>query len=766
MSKRRLVSLCVFSALLAIGLAPVDSRAADPTSIADGLLLASGQTYRFGGGGLSTVLSDTNFGDIESADIKGGVGTSAVVKSDGTVWVSGWNDAGQLGDGTIDRSYKYYSPRPVTGLSDIVKVRVSQFTVLALTRDGRVFQWGTGPGSYDSATRPTLVPGLSEVKSISSWYGFHFAVTRTGDLYVWGDAYNQQNFGYISIPGYSGSNIVVPTKIAVEVEAFTSGSGSTGILVFKNGQVESWRYSSYDRFTKSAVSLPTIKEIDTGFEFSVALGVDGSVWTWGGGFASHEITYGSEFIETPRRLNGLPPITHIAAGYSTGFALDQSGQLWAWGRDGVIAGRIGSEGVVTKQPVRGLQGTTGWSKIFAGKNETFISGNPQNTVPDPLNTTLVRLPARNVCLLAGSVDAVGGSCSAPEAKWRTVVKSNGRFNLLASDGRCLQNTGALGGTCTDFFALKGPDGLRDIRWGQRVADKDWTFDGLHTATPCLGVTQTVAAVYAEPACPENRESTGWEISLPQDTSNYGLGDWAPTDPRIGTLFLTGKNNLGFRCTATVVDSKNTVATAAHCFTELGKIIGTNQDNPFSSLRSVIEHIYFIPGFSKGAGLSAPYGIYSGKRWIINQDKYDKTTDWAFIEMVPADQNAVLIAKGYIGASYAPRTTTPLSQATGYYPIAFLGPRIRRMARAEPLKSFGYPGNLYGNDRLVQCQSPKRPSDKDNFSCFMEQGSSGGPVMIAGQVRGTNESTDGSTMRPALFGINACQDYMKLIGGTC
>jgi hypothetical protein len=60
---------------------------------------------------------------------------------------------------------------------------------------------------------------------------------------------------------------------------------------------------------------------------------------------------------------------------------------------------------------------------------------------------------------------------------------------------------------------------------------------------------------------------------------------------------------------------------------------------------------------------------------------------------------------------------------------------------------------------------------DTFACLMKQGSSGGPVVISGQARGTNETEDPrlfveGEMRPSLFGRNACRDFAKLTGFLC
>jgi alpha-tubulin suppressor-like RCC1 family protein len=110
-----------------------------------------------------------------------GVHTLALTDT-GDVWASGFNNLGQLGDGTIvDKT----SPVQTVLLHDVVDVAASQFTEdgwvsttthsIALTADGRVWTWGgnnhgvlgNGGTPYDAMYRPQPVQGF--VASDRSW---------------------------------------------------------------------------------------------------------------------------------------------------------------------------------------------------------------------------------------------------------------------------------------------------------------------------------------------------------------------------------------------------------------------------------------------------------------------------------------------------------------------------------------------------------------------------------------------------------------------
>lgn len=124
--------------------------------------------------------------------------------SDDTVRCRGFNHAGQLGLGTSGSSLGESTPVP--GLVDVAQVVTSGSDVTCTRhRDGTVRCWGSnehgmiGAGhdgdetcaglstSRPCRTRPTLVPGLTDVVDLAAGMFAVCAVRRDGSVWCWGD---------------------------------------------------------------------------------------------------------------------------------------------------------------------------------------------------------------------------------------------------------------------------------------------------------------------------------------------------------------------------------------------------------------------------------------------------------------------------------------------------------------------------------------------------------------------------------------------------
>ena len=110
--------------------------------------------------------------------IAGGLYHSLALKSDGTVWVWGYNGAGELGNETNANSSV---PLQLAGLSGVVAIASGGETSLALKSDGTVWAWGInsfgelGNGSNGNSNVPVEVSGLTGAVAIAGGFYHSFA---------------------------------------------------------------------------------------------------------------------------------------------------------------------------------------------------------------------------------------------------------------------------------------------------------------------------------------------------------------------------------------------------------------------------------------------------------------------------------------------------------------------------------------------------------------------------------------------------------------
>ncbi|MFC1482170.1 RCC1 domain-containing protein [Myxococcota bacterium] len=126
----------------------------------------------------------------DAAWVSGSGAHRCAVKTDGTVWCWGYNDYGQLGDGTTT---SHYFPTQVTGLTDVAGLSAGGGHVCAVKTDGTAWCWGynangqLGDGTTTNQYSPTQVIGLANVSDLSAGGEHTCAVKTDGTLWCWGN---------------------------------------------------------------------------------------------------------------------------------------------------------------------------------------------------------------------------------------------------------------------------------------------------------------------------------------------------------------------------------------------------------------------------------------------------------------------------------------------------------------------------------------------------------------------------------------------------
>ena len=276
----------------------------------DGTLWAWGSNKYFqlgvdtGGDDYSDVLvqvgSDTDVWEAVSA---GGYHTLAL-KSDGSLWAWGYNNHGQLGDGTIET--RNVPTRVVSATDDWVAVSAEEYHTLALKSDGTLWAWGDNEygelgvdtGDDDYSDEPVQVGSADDWQAVSAGEYFSLGIKTDGTLWAWG----ANNVGQLGVDTGVDDHSDVPVQVGSDTDVWEA--------------------------------------VSAGDRHSMALKADGSLWAWGSNIN------GQLGVETPeekhvptRVVSDADDWEAVSAGGQHTLAFKTDGSLWAWGWN--VFGQLG-----------------------------------------------------------------------------------------------------------------------------------------------------------------------------------------------------------------------------------------------------------------------------------------------------------------------------------------------------------------------------------------------------------------------------------------
>lgn len=295
--------------------------------------------------------------------VAGGNATSVAAKYDGTVWAWGSDNEGELGDNLALLVHGTPVPVQVAGLTGVKAVASNNVTVYALKNDGTVWAWGfnndgqIGDGTTTERNVPVPVLGLSSVTAIAAGANAGYALKADGTLWSWGD----NTTGELGTGGTDPSLVPVKVDLLTGVTAVSAGTGNAA-AVTSNGTVWTWGDNTSGQIGDTTTTqrddptqvldpagtapLTGIAAVATGQQDNYAMTTTGGVYSWGAGDLDKLGTGGTADVHLPV-ATAVTGAVSIAAGTGLYVRLGD-GTEKDWGSNG--GGQIG-DGTVNSQPV-------------------------------------------------------------------------------------------------------------------------------------------------------------------------------------------------------------------------------------------------------------------------------------------------------------------------------------------------------------------------------------------------------------------------------
>jgi alpha-tubulin suppressor-like RCC1 family protein len=291
-----------------------------------------------------------------------GASHSVAVGLDGRLWAWGQNTSRQLGDNT-SISYRA-TPTLIAGVPSMVAVAAGTSHSLALSSTGEVFGWGgngsgqVGNGTQATANVPVLISGLTDVVGIAAGDTHSLAWTASGALYAWGGNGNSQ------LGDGTTTMRTSPVLIAGITGVADAAAGTSHSLArTTSGQLRAWGRNyegqlgdatNTNRSTPSTVpSLAGVQVIAAGANHSLA-STGSNTFAWGANASSQVGDGTTTNRNAPVQLAPLGVSVALAAGTTHSVALDTSGIVWTWGAGG--AGQLGNGATPTQSTPAPISG--------------------------------------------------------------------------------------------------------------------------------------------------------------------------------------------------------------------------------------------------------------------------------------------------------------------------------------------------------------------------------------------------------------------------
>ena len=337
------------SSVLASSVKVVDARLANSHGVA---LLSDGTAWTFGRnyhGQLGNGKNDTSekyyppvkiMSDVKAVDACNV--QTAFLKTDGSLWMCGYNEDGELGDGTTASRNT-----PVKVMDNVQQVSLGSFTTAIVKTDGSLWITGGDNGALfnleDTPLKPVKV--MDDVKSVCAGYYCLFYIKKDNTLWACGDnsyikaghssgSYQEGTLDYGRLGIDRKESPGMPEQVMTNVKTVASERDHTAILKM-DGTLWMTGSNDYGEIGDGTLTnrhapvriMDGVQKVDAGDYITMIQKADGSVWVCG------EVR-SEKASPVPLKINGLEKTKMIDVGSRVFMAVDENGSLWTSAAEG------------------------------------------------------------------------------------------------------------------------------------------------------------------------------------------------------------------------------------------------------------------------------------------------------------------------------------------------------------------------------------------------------------------------------------------------
>ena len=263
---------------------------------------------------------------------------TAVIKTDGSLWMWGENYNGEVGNGT--NRNKITTPTKI--MDNVEAVSLGDGYSAAIKTDGSLWMWGYSTGMLNDENKEGIVTPTKVMDNVMavSLGTFHSLVIKTdGSLWAWGDNFSGQ------LGNGTTNDSSKPIKIMDNVKAVSALAYRT-IAVKTDGTLWTWGDCEYgllgnnsngnaiNEQGKPIQTIPVkimdnVSAVSTEYLCTAALKTDGSLWMWGdnrsasfGNGTTNDSAIPIKVMDNVKEMNVFGGVTLVIKNDNT---------IWGWG---------------------------------------------------------------------------------------------------------------------------------------------------------------------------------------------------------------------------------------------------------------------------------------------------------------------------------------------------------------------------------------------------------------------------------------------------